>query len=219
MRWPLDKALAAALTDISKCVKVPERQCPLNCSDHIFDVLVKYGDDGMGDVKVKKGTKGSQSDKCFKWGFCILSITYECHGEMYIIFEEDAPGSEMCCRPILFVRGEESDPSLCYVLQPIYEELNELTNRTMIIDEQQIRFKFKGSMCDEKRVRLIQGYGAAGSTYLYTLCDATRDEVRQNPCSHTINRTFGIDEASMAGKSRELGNLVPGKFSHLEGNL
>ena len=23
----------------------------------------------------------------------------------------------------------------------------------------------------------------------------------------------------MAGKSRELGNLVPGKFSHLEGNL
>ena len=105
MRWPLDKALAAALTDISKSVKVPETQCPLNCTDHIFDVLVKYGDDGMGDVNVKKDTKGSQSDKCFKWGF--LSI-------IYIIFEEDAPGSEMSCRPILFVRGEESDPSISY---------------------------------------------------------------------------------------------------------
>ena len=57
MRLLLNMAFATALPDICKSVKVPERECPLNYTDHIFRVLVKYGEDGMGDVKVERVPK------------------------------------------------------------------------------------------------------------------------------------------------------------------
>ena len=193
-RWPLSSAVAAGLADIANTTNQDMDQCPHKSVGHELAVLIKFGDDGMGDVRVKKGTNSELTDKCFKWSFVVDKITYKCNGKDYTFFQEPNPGSEFCCHPVLLARAEETDPDIPYITRPIFEEMEILSSegRTMEVGGRRYSLKFIGTMYDEKRVRIIQGFGAAGSDNLCTLCDCGRTEAKDLEAHHAVTRTYEV---------------------------
>ncbi|XP_072033188.1 V(D)J recombination-activating protein 1-like [Amphiura filiformis] len=197
-RWPLNKAIAAALHDLDDNIVEGIAKVKCKCvSDAKFKVFIKYGDDGMGDVKIKKGTKVELIDKVLRLSFAIYKITSICSkdGSEHLVFEETAPGSEKCCRPILVARADESSPDVALIIQPIMQEISNIQQSKMHLNERVFSFDMKGTMYDEKRVRTVQGFGGAGSDYLCTLCDATRADAAANPLGSKITRTYDVNKA------------------------
>lgn len=56
--------IAAALQDMDELVEAGMRN--QECDHHKFEACVKYGDDGMGDVKTKKGRESGLVSEHFE---------------------------------------------------------------------------------------------------------------------------------------------------------
>ena len=63
----------------------------------------------------------------------------------------------------------------------------------MITGEDRFKLHFYGTMNDEKRVRIDQGMGGAGSDNLCTLCDCTREEAKTRATGYRITRTYQVN--------------------------
>ena len=173
----------------------------------------------MGDIKVKKGSEAGLVDKCFRWSFSILKVACSCGHK---VFEELKPGSEKCCRPVLIARADESSTDVSLMTKPLLVEVEELKKSTMrLVVGSKTRcytFKLLGTMYDEKRVRMLQGYGAAGSEYLCTLCDTNRANAAANPTDHPITRSTEVCTARYMERKFNMEGLgTDALYSHCMG--
>ena len=82
-RWPLHD-----LHDLQGDMRVNFEQCAHRGRRHTFEVVIKYRDGDMGDVRLSE-----MADKCFKWSLTIDSIKYTCDNEQYVAFDEQNPAS------------------------------------------------------------------------------------------------------------------------------
>ena len=53
-----------------------------------FDVSVRYGGDGVGDMPDKVSDSHSSPSKLFKCNFSIQKIVARCNGVEYLVYEE-----------------------------------------------------------------------------------------------------------------------------------
>ncbi|XP_072015047.1 V(D)J recombination-activating protein 1-like [Amphiura filiformis] len=127
-RWRLDKALACALQDSEVDLFAALDMKGLDkTSPGPFMVDIKWGDDGMGDVKLKKGTEANVPDKVIRCSFVVHAISAEVEGEDVVVWEDAGSGSSLNCRPLLIARGDEgSFPSSSTLLQPILAEMSDI---------------------------------------------------------------------------------------------
>ncbi|XP_072051986.1 V(D)J recombination-activating protein 1-like [Amphiura filiformis] len=195
-RWRLDKALACALQDSEVDLFAALDMKGLDkTSPGPFMVDIKWGDDGMGDVKLKKGTEANVPDKVIRCSFVVHAISAEVEGEDVVVWEDAGSGSSLNCRPLLIARGDEgSFPSSSTLLQPILAEMSDIVASKMTLEtsfgHRIFSFNFTGCMFDEKRVRHIQGLAGSGSRFLCTLCDATRDVATSDPFDEVVTRSY-----------------------------
>lgn len=193
-RFRYDAALVSALMDMEE--DIIEGLKSQNLDDYLkgpFVVVVKESCDGMGDVSEKHGCGPPVPEKAVRFSFTLMSITVAQGNDHIKVFEESKPNSELCCKPLCLMLADESDhETLTVILSPLVAEREAMQNSTLLLDmggiPRTFQFVFRGTGYDEKLVRDIEGLEASGSTYICTLCDATRLEASQNLVLHSITR-------------------------------
>ncbi|NWU58512.1 RAG1 protein, partial [Dromas ardeola] len=194
-RFRYDAALVCALKDMEE--EILEGMKAKNLDDYLngpFTVVVKESCDGMGDVSEKHGSGPAVPEKAVRFSFTIMNIAIACGNESKRIFEEVKPNSELCCKPLCLMLADESDhETLTAILSPLIAEREAMKNSELLLEMGGIlrtfKFIFRGTGYDEKLVREVEGLEASGSTYICTLCDATRLEASQNLVFHSITRS------------------------------
>ncbi|NXH22797.1 RAG1 protein, partial [Bucco capensis] len=194
-RFRYDAALVCALKDMEE--EILEGMKANQLDDYLsgpFTVVVKESCDGMGDVSEKHGSGPAVPEKAVRFSFTIMNIAVAHGNESKRIFEEGKPNSELCCKPLCLMLADESDhETLTAILSPLVAEREAMKNSELLLDMGGIlrtfKFIFRGTGYDEKLVREVEGLEASGSTYICTLCDATRLEASQNLVFHSITRS------------------------------
>ncbi|XP_067414211.1 V(D)J recombination-activating protein 1 [Emydura macquarii macquarii] len=194
-RFRYDAALVSALMDMEE--DILEGMKAQDLDDYLngpFTVVVKESCDGMGDVSEKHGSGPAVPEKAVRFSFTLMSITIAHGNENVRIFEEAKPNSELCCKPLCLMLADESDhETLTAILSPLIAERQTMKNSVLLLEMGGIlrtfKFIFRGTGYDEKLVREVEGLEASGSTYICTLCDATRLEASQNLVLHSITRS------------------------------
>ncbi|NXG44379.1 RAG1 protein, partial [Psilopogon haemacephalus] len=194
-RFRYDVALVCALKDMEE--EILEGMKAKNLDDYLsgpFTVVVKESCDGMGDVSEKHGSGPAVPEKAVRFSFTVMNITVAQGNESKRIFEEVKPNSELCCKPLCLMLADESDhETLTAILRPLIAEREAIKNSQVLLEMGGIlrtfKFIFRGTGYDEKLVREVEGLEASGSTYICTLCDATRLEASQNLVFHSITRS------------------------------
>ncbi|NXX51290.1 RAG1 protein, partial [Tricholaema leucomelas] len=194
-RFRYDVALVCALKDMEE--EILEGMKAKNLDDYLsgpFTVVVKESCDGMGDVSEKHGSGPAVPEKAVRFSFTVMNIAVEQGNESKRIFEEVKPNSELCCKPLCLMLADESDhETLTAILSPLIAEREAMKNSQLLLEMGGIlrtfKFVFRGTGYDEKLVREVEGLEASGSTYICTLCDATRLEASQNLVFHSITRS------------------------------
>ncbi|XP_070549224.1 V(D)J recombination-activating protein 1-like [Ptychodera flava] len=180
-RYRYDKAVAMALKDIDN--EISEGLSKLEGVDTnqlVLTATVKDGSDGLGDVKEVRSQGLVVPNKALRFSFVILEVTVNVDGKIITVFEEDAPNSELCTRPLLVALADENDrKGLCMTHIPIMIEREEIEKSTLFVEieegKQRIyKVVFKGTMYDEKLQRSGEGMLAAGSSWFCTLCEKGR---------------------------------------------
>nr|XP_060642630.1 V(D)J recombination-activating protein 1 [Anolis sagrei ordinatus] len=194
-RFRYDTALASALMDMEEDILEGLKRQDLD--DYFkgpFTVVIKESCDGMGDVSEKHGCGPAVPEKAVRFSFTVMTISVT-HGNTSIrVFEECKPNSELCCKPLCLMLADESDhETLTAILSPLVAEREAMKDSVLILDMAGIprtfKFIFRGTGYDEKLVREVEGLEASGSTYICTLCDATRFEASHNLILHSITRS------------------------------
>ncbi|XP_074855052.1 V(D)J recombination-activating protein 1 [Carettochelys insculpta] len=194
-RFRYDAALVSALMDMEE--DILEGMKARDLDDYLngpFTVVVKESCDGMGDVSEKHGNGPAVPEKAVRFSFTLMSISITHGNENVRIFEEVKPNSELCCKPLCLMLADESDhETLTAILSPLIAERETMKNSVLLLEMGGIlrtfKFIFRGTGYDEKLVREVEGLEASGSTYICTLCDATRLEAAQNLVLHSITRS------------------------------
>ncbi|XP_029953091.1 V(D)J recombination-activating protein 1 [Salarias fasciatus] len=196
-RFRYDVALVSALKDLEEDIMDGLRENGLEdsaCTSG-FSVMIKECCDGMGDVSEKHGAGPAVPEKAVRYSFTIMSVSVlaEDEEEEVSIFTEPKPNSELSCKPLCLMFVDESDhETLTAVLGPIVAERNAMKESRLILSMggllRSFRFHFRGTGYDEKMVREMEGLEASGSSYVCTLCDATRAEASHNMVLHSITR-------------------------------
>lgn len=194
-RFRYDTALVSALKDMEE--EILEGMKAKNLDDYLngpFTVVVKECCDGMGDVSEKHGSGPAVPEKAVRFSFTVMNIAIDHENERIRIFEEVKPNSELCCKPLCLMLADESDhETLTAILSPLIAEREAMKNSELLLEIGGIlrtfKFIFRGTGYDEKLVREVEGLEASGSTYICTLCDATRLEASQNLVFHSITRS------------------------------
>ncbi|KAI1237962.1 hypothetical protein IHE44_0014058 [Lamprotornis superbus] len=194
-RFRYDAALVCALKDMEE--EILEGMKAKNLDDYLngpFTVVIKESCDGMGDVSEKHGSGPAVPEKAVRFSFTVMNISITHENESKRIFEEVKPNSELCCKPLCLMLADESDhETLTAILSPLIAEREAMKNSELLLEMGGIlrtfRFVFRGTGYDEKLVREVEGLEASGSTYICTLCDATRLEASQNLVFHSITRS------------------------------
>ncbi|MGH0114728.1 UNVERIFIED_CONTAM: hypothetical protein FKN15_043655 [Acipenser sinensis] len=194
-RFRYDAALVSALKDLEEDILEGVNEQGLdNSSTEVFTVVIKESCDGMGDVSEKHGGGPSLPEKAIRFSFTIMSITTKNEdGENINVFQKHKPNSELCCKPLCLMFADESDhETLTAILGPVLAEREAMKESRVILEivglSRSFRFIFRGTGYDEKLVRDVEGLEASGSTYICTLCDATRGEAAQNMVLHSVTR-------------------------------
>ncbi|MBN3276664.1 RAG1 protein, partial [Polyodon spathula] len=194
-RFRYDAALVSALKDLEEDILEGINEQGLDeFSTEVFSVVIKESCDGMGDVSEKHGGGPSLPEKAIRFSFTIMSIaTKNEDGENINVFQEHKPNSELCCKPMCLMFADESDhETLTAILGPVLAEREAMKESRLILEigglSRSFRFIFRGTGYDEKLVRDVEGLEASGSTYICTLCDATRAEAAQNMVLHSVTR-------------------------------
>ncbi|KAK9409886.1 RAG1: Recombination activating 1 [Crotalus adamanteus] len=193
-RFRYDVALVATLMDLEE--EILEGLKTHDLDDYLkgpFTVVIKESCDGMGDVSEKHGSGPAVPEKAVRFSFTLMSITVTHERGSARIFEESKPNSELCCKPLCLMLADESDhETLTAILSPLIAEREAMKNSALILYMAGIprifKFIFRGTGYDEKLVREVEGLEASGSTYICTLCDATRLEASQNLILHSVTR-------------------------------
>ncbi|NXR07961.1 RAG1 protein, partial [Semnornis frantzii] len=194
-RFRYDVALVCALKDMEEEMLEGMKAENLDdCLSGPFTVVVKESCDGMGDVSEKHGSGPAVPEKAVRFSFTVMNITVEQGNGSKRIFEEVKPNSELCCKPLCLMLADESDhETLTAILSPLIAEREAMKNSQLLLEMGGIlrtfKFIFRGTGYDEKLVREVEGLEASGSTYICTLCDATRLEASQNLVFHSITRS------------------------------
>ncbi|XP_042315593.1 V(D)J recombination-activating protein 1 [Sceloporus undulatus] len=194
-RFRYDAALVSALMDMEE--DILEGLKSKNLDDYFkgpFTVVIKESCDGMGDVSEKHGCGPAVPEKAVRFSFTLMSISATHENASIRIFEENKPNSELCCKPLCLMLADESDhETLTAILSPLVAEREAMKDSVLTLDMAGIprtfKFIFRGTGYDEKLVREVEGLEASGSTYICTLCDATRLEASQNLILHSITRS------------------------------
>ncbi|MGH0125514.1 UNVERIFIED_CONTAM: hypothetical protein FKN15_043364 [Acipenser sinensis] len=194
-RFRYDAALVSALKDLEEDILEGVNEQGLDdSSTEVFTVVIKESCDGMGDVSEKHGGGPLLPEKAIRFSFTIMSITTKNEdGENINVFQEHKPNSELCCKPLCLMFADESDhETLTAILGPVLAEREAMKESRLILEigglSRSFRFIFRGTGYDEKLVRDVEGLEASGSTYICTLCDATRGEAAQNMVLHSVTR-------------------------------
>ncbi|XP_034274540.1 V(D)J recombination-activating protein 1 [Pantherophis guttatus] len=193
-RFRYDAALVAALMDLEE--EILEGLKTHDLDDYLkgpFTVVIKESCDGMGDVSEKHGCGPAVPEKAVRFSFTLMNITVTHDHGSARIFEENKPNSELCCKPLCLMLADESDhETLTAILSPLITEREAMKHSALILYMAGIprifKFIFRGTGYDEKLVREVEGLEASGSTYICTLCDATRQEASQNLILHSVTR-------------------------------
>lgn len=196
-RYRYDVALVSALKDLEEDIMEGLRENGMEdsaCTSG-FSVMIKECCDGMGDVSEKHGAGPIVPEKAVRYSFTIMSVSVlaDEEEEEVSIFTEPKPNSELSCKPLCLMFVDESDhETLTSVLGPIVAERNAMKESRLILSMggllRSFRFHFRGTGYDEKMVREMEGLEASGSSYVCTLCDATRAEASHNMVLHSITR-------------------------------
>ncbi|XP_024071245.3 V(D)J recombination-activating protein 1 [Terrapene carolina triunguis] len=194
-RFRYDAALVSALMDMEE--DILEGMKAQDLDDYLngpFTVVVKESCDGMGDVSEKHGSGPAVPEKAVRFSFTLMNISIAHGNENVRIFEEVKPNSELCCKPLCLMLADESDhETLTAILSPLIAERETMKSSVLLLEMGGIlrtfKFIFRGTGYDEKLVREVEGLEASGSTYICTLCDATRLEASQNLVLHSITRS------------------------------
>ncbi|XP_062974499.1 V(D)J recombination-activating protein 1 [Elgaria multicarinata webbii] len=194
-RFRYDAALVSALMDMEE--DILEGLKAQDLDDYLkgpFTVVIKESCDGMGDVSEKHGCGPAVPEKAVRFSFTLMSITVAHDNGSTKVFEETKPNSELCCKPLCLMLADESDhETLTAILSPLVAEREAMKSSVLILDmagiPRMFKFVFRGTGYDEKLVREVEGLEASGSTYICTLCDATRLEASQNLILHSITRS------------------------------
>lgn len=197
-RFRYDVALVSALKDLEEDIMegLRENRMEDSACTSGFSVMIKESCDGMGDVSEKHGGGPAVPEKAVRFSFTVMSISILPDGdtEAVTIFTEPKPNSELSCKPLCLMFVDESDhETLTAVLGPIVAERNAMKESRLILSIggllRSFRFHFRGTGYDEKMVREMEGLEASGSTYICTLCDASRAEASENMVLHSITRS------------------------------
>ncbi|XP_053099384.1 V(D)J recombination-activating protein 1 [Hemicordylus capensis] len=194
-RFRYDAALVSALMDMEEDILEGLKSHDLD--DYMkgpFTVVIKESCDGMGDVSEKHGCGPAVPEKAVRFSFTLMSITVAHGKESIKIFEENKPNSELCCKPLCLMLADESDhETLTAILSPLVAEREAMKSSSLVLEmggiPRSFKFIFRGTGYDEKLVREVEGLEASGSSYICTLCDATRLEASQNLILHSITRS------------------------------
>lgn len=193
-RFRYDAALVSALMDMEEDIIEGLKSQDLDDYEKgPFTVVIKESCDGMGDVSEKHGCGPAVPEKAVRFSFTLMSITVAHDKGSIKVFEESKPNSELCCKPLCLMLADESDhETLTVILSPLVAEREAMKNSELVLEmggiPRAFRFIFRGTGYDEKLVREVEGLEASGSTYICTLCDATRLEASQNLILHSITR-------------------------------
>lgn len=197
-RFRYDVALASALRDLEEDIVEGLREQGLEdfACTRGFSVVVKESCDGMGDVSEKHGGGPALPEKAVRFSFTVMSVSVRPEGadEDVTVFREPKPNSELSCRPLCLMFVDEADhETLTAILGPVVAERDAMKESRLILPvgglPRSFRFHFRGTGYDEKMVREVEGLEASGSTYICTLCDATRAQASQNMVLHSITRS------------------------------
>ncbi|XP_064169470.1 V(D)J recombination-activating protein 1 [Anguilla rostrata] len=197
-RFRYDVALAAALKDLEEDIVEGLREQGLEDSACTagFSVVVKESCDGMGDVSEKHGGGPALPEKAVRFSFTVMSVSVRPEGAAadVTLFREPKPNSELSCRPLCLMFVDESDhETLTAILGPVVAERDAMKESRLILPvgglPRSFRFHFRGTGYDEKMVREMEGLEASGSTYVCTLCDATRAQASHNMVLHAVTRS------------------------------
>ena len=197
VRWFYDDCIAKTLEELDDTIESNMKSMGLtHSSSLLYKVFIKDGCDGMGDVSVYRGIGDRVlPDKAFRTSFCILKVQVTIDDTQHTVFEEEYPNSVRTNRPLVEAVGDENDsPSALICILPIEYERKFSTGKIYAVQcrsgMKRFEIDFYTSMIDEKLDRAESGLQGSGSSFICTLCHATRDSARTNLGEFKIDRTY-----------------------------
>ena len=196
VRWHYPDALARTLQEIDPIIEENLMKHSIKNQDIVIKTTIKDGGDGMGEVAVHK-EKGDRRlpDKVLRFSFCVLQCVITLNDKEIIIFQEESPNSVKSNRPLLeAIADENNHASTAVCMNPIEREREHLKDKTLNIyisdtKRRQHQLSFITSMVDEKYDRALGGLAGSGSSYICTLCHATKDTAKTHVGTFHITRT------------------------------
>ena len=123
VRWNYMHATAKAIYKLAPEIEEGLQRLNVEVQETEFQVLIKDGSDGLGDVsQYKEKHDRFLSDKAFRYSFCILNIKAESNGVTETIWEEKSPGSVRTNRSLVEAvktkKPKKKKPNCCHDCLP-----------------------------------------------------------------------------------------------------
>ena len=198
VRWPYPDCIAKTLQELFPEIKSGLTDVGWSPRDKsiLYKAFIKDGADGLGDVSVyKEKSDRPLPDKAFRAAMCIFRVDAIKGDRVVTVFEEPEPNSIRRNRPILEAIADENDrPSAILCMVPLEAERSYLNGKILKVESplgfMRFELDFYNSMIDEKLDRAEGGLQGSGSSYVCTLCEATRDCVKSSLGQFQITRTY-----------------------------
>lgn len=198
VRWSYTDAIAKTLEELDVYISnsLSEKGLPREPDEPLL-TTIKDGADGMGDISIhSERSERCLPDKAFRHSFVVLESALSNADEKVVLFREPEPNSVRVSRPVLTVIADENNKaSMIPCMSGIEAERKYLEGKVLKVQipgqgiYRSHRMQFFTSMVDEKLDRSQGGLAGAGSTYLCTLCEATRETAKSKLGSFSISRT------------------------------
>ena len=197
VRYSYQDCIAKTLEELSPIMESNMKNLGISHqTDTLYKVFLKDGCDGMGDVSIYRemGDRGLP-DKAFRTSFCIMKIVAKQQEQEITVFEEEFPNSVRTNRPLVEAIADENDsPSALLCILPIECERKFLTGKILSVEcgqtSKRFEIDFYTTMIDEKLDRAESGLQGSGSSYICTMCHATRETAVSQVGTFKIDRTY-----------------------------
>ncbi|XP_030831396.1 V(D)J recombination-activating protein 1-like [Strongylocentrotus purpuratus] len=190
VHWDNSHALAKTLEEQESDIASGLHKCGISPEKDIQNLMtVKDGADGMGNISIfREASDILLPDKAFRAAFAIIRCEVMKDGERTTVYEPSDLNSVTITRLLIGCTGDENNSASAKCMLHTMERQRELS---ININNRWRRHKvmFYNSMIDEKLDRADCGLQGSGSKYLYTLCQATRQEARAAIGSFEIDRS------------------------------
>lgn len=200
VRWSYPDAIAKTLEELDEKIALGllENNIDSNDADRVIHTIVKDGADGMGDVSIhKESSDRFLPDKAFRFSFAILQCSVKVLDQTVTVFKENQPNSVRVNHPLLEAIADENNHSSCIIcMTEIEKERSYIKDKLFKVYIPSLgisrthQIKFFTSMIDEKLDRKEGGLAGAGSRFMCTLCDATRETAKTELGNFDISRTL-----------------------------